>query len=402
MSAGVILANQQGVVVSVDSASTYSDKNFKTTFDHAKKAFLLKKDKNYGVAFVGNASLSGHLWSTLIGEYTHGLESKGKNFQQLSLLVNDFRKFLYQKQKTFEFHLNDDRYFYLHLIEGIQFVKQNISMNHPKGLILPQIIRFLKNHQTLLKEQHEDNPGYTLSQADVVKKYLSITKQLLLEEFKSLSQSSDPIIVKVSTMFLETLVLSMQKGWYTDQLYTELSFFGYGDKELYPSVITFEVYGFFQGQLIYGNEQVRNVDVENSSFRIPIGQSDVSESILEGVPQKFIQSVNDSQDNLIKKVMIQLKKESIPFPYLEKMFNIYQTLKPSFEEELKGFNLNERKKLITIDSLEIEELYALTKGIIQATILKSKFEFSRSNRTVGGTIHSILISKRSLPKVLND
>ena len=150
-----------------------------------------------------------------------------------------------------------------------------------------------------------------MSQADVVKKYLSITKQLLLEEFKSLSQSSDPIIVKVSTMFLETLVLSMQKGWYTDQLYTELSFFGYGDKELYPSVITFEVYGFFQGQLIYGNEQVRNVDVENSSFRIPIGQSDVSESILEGVPQKFIQSVNDSQDNLIKKVMIQLKKTRI-------------------------------------------------------------------------------------------
>lgn len=402
MSAGVILANQQGVVVSVDSASTYSDKNFKTTFNHAKKAFLLKKDKNYGVVFVGNASLSGHLWSTLIGEYTHNLELNDKKFQELSLLVKDFRKFLNQKQKSFQFHLNEDRYFYIHLIEGIQFVKQNINLKHPKESILNQMVNFLKKHQSILKDYHDDNKGYGLNQADVVKKYLKITKTLLLDEFKKLSNESESLLKKASILFLETLVMSMQKGWYTDQLLTEMSFFGYGDKELYPSVITFQVYGFFQGQLIYGNEQSSKVDVEHSSYRIPIGQSDVSESILEGVPQKFLDAVNNYQDNLMEKIILQSKKEAIPSPYLEKLFNIYKKLKPSIEENLKAFNLNERKKLISTDTLEIEELYALTKGIIQATILKSKFEFTRSNRTVGGSIQSILLSKRSLPKVFND
>jgi len=402
MSAGVILANQQGVVVSVDSASTYSDKNFKTTFDHAKKVFLLKKDKNYGVVLVGNANLSGHLWSTLIGEYIHNLDLKDKNFQELISLVKDFRKFLVQKQEAFQFHLNEDRYFYLHLIEGIQFVKQNIKLNHPKLSNVTQMVYFLKKHQKALKEEHEDNTEYSLKVSDIVKKYLILTKETLVNEFQDLARNTDVVISKVATLFLETLVLSIQKGWYSDQLESELSFFGYGEKDLYPSVITFEVYGFFQGQLIYGNEIMRKVDVQNSSYRIPIGQSDVSESILEGIPHRFIEAVDKYQDSLIKSIIFQAKKENIPLDNLEKILKIYAKLKPFIHEDLKRFKLTENKRLISIDTLDIEELYSLTKGIIQASILKSKFEFSRANRTVGGSIQSILMSKRSIPKIQND
>lgn len=402
MSAGVILANQQGVVVSVDSASTYSDKNFKTTFDHAKKVFLLKKDKNYGVVLVGNANLSGHLWSTLIGEYTHNLELKDKNFQELTSLVKDFRKFLVQKQKAFQFHLNEDRYFFLHLIEGLQFVKQNIKLDHPKLSNVTQMVYFLKKHQKALIEEHVDNTEYSLNVSDILKKYLILTKETLVKEFQGLDRNTDVVISKVATLFLETLVLSIQKGWYSDQLESELSFFGYGEKDLYPSVITFEVYGFFQGQLIYGNEIMRKVDVQNSSYRIPIGQSDVSESILEGIPHRFIEAVDKYQDSLIKNIINQAKKGNVPLDNLEKILKIYEKLKPFIHEELKRFKLTENKRLISIDTLDIEELYSLTKGIIQASILKSKFEFSRANRTVGGSIQSILMSKRSIPKIHND
>ena len=397
MSAGVILANQQGLSVSIDSAATLKNK---IIFDKTTKVYLLTKDKNYVMAFVGVGKLSGVLWSVIIDEYSHFLTSKKLKFPTIEALTDHFLMYLKDNASLFDFISYDHFFMGAHLREGLDFIEGKIAQVKG-GTLEYNIINVLTKHLEDLQENYVNSSYISIDVKQLTQTYFKMAKELLLKRFKEIQNLPDDLLNKMTNTFLGTMLYSIQKGWNAKALESILYVMGYGEVEIYPTVLKLDIFGFFQNQVMIADKEIYKVS-ETPLLSLPLAQQDVFDMFFNGLGKHHAQGIMNLQDQQINALMNEATKIGITKEQSDKLWEVYKNKRKVFQTGLVAIRNHEKTKLSSIVIAPVEDLYDLTLGIVKATIIKRKYEASQAHRTVGGKVHSILLKKRQKPTVKVD
>jgi len=400
MSAGVILANKNGLVISADSAGTIGGK---IVLESKKKIFLLDKNKNYLIAIVGNAGIADNPWSVIIDEYAFHIKDQHLKFGKIIDLVSHFTEFL-KKEKS-KFNLTQGEKFLItrHIDEGIAFIHGEMLRNptYKKSIQQEKLLETIIEHNIYLDNNFEDKKEFVISEKIIQEEYINYTIKSLNSKYGWLKKITKIKQIFIAEQFLKTFVKSLQKGWYSDRFVSTLAFCGIGDEELYPSVVKVEVFGFFKDQLLIVDQEVSSV-LDNNLLTLPLAQKDVFESFFMGTNESYNKLIIKKHDDLVRELLNESLKVGLSKEMYLKIEKIHKNNFENFIEFTRTIQAFEFNKLMAINNAEINDLVEIASQIIQVTILKRKYENSHLYRTVGGKIDTYIIQRRKKPILIKE
>jgi len=400
MSAGIILANKNGLVIAADSAGTIGGR---IVLESQKKIFLLDKNKNYLIALVGNAGIAQNPWSVIIEEYAFYIRNSKLEFKKIKDLVTHFVEFLKEKKNTFKLAQGEKFLITKHMDEGIDFIHQEMlkKSTFKKALQQEKLLETIIEHSIYLNNNFDDKKEFVISEKAIQSEYIDYAINALVNKYswyKKISKEKQSFIAK---QFLKSFVKSLQKGWYSDRFVSTLAFCGMGDEELYPSVVKIEIFGFFKDQLLIIDQEELSV-IERDLITVPLAQKDVFESFFMGTNESFNKLLIKKYDDLVKELLTESLKIGLSKEIYRKMQTIHKKKFENFIDFTQAIQAFEVNKLMAISNAEVNDLVEIARQIIQVTILKRKYENSHLYRTVGGKIDTYVIQKRKIPIIIKE
>ena len=340
-------------------------------------------------------------WETIIKVYRKNL--KDKSFPTLKDYQEDFITFLHKKnfysdeatQKTF-------LYFLFNAV--VKSLTEKALMNQTAILADPTpenkaaAIALIDNEFEIFLRQIRSN-------SEICSEFVDLT----LVDFNSFTHNEFSFIIKeffTNNGLVATpgLIVKIQETLY---LYTRIKeewvnhsglvFVGFGEDEIYPSLIPVKISLALGTRLRYfikTNEEI-HISNEKQSAISPFGQIDVIHTILTGVDNSlettFIENLgvtlekyNQAIIGLVNgspELMAQINAVDIPTLVEEYKTKIYEAKQVSYINPLYN----------ALDSLSKEDLAEMAESLIYLTYLKRRITFAEES--VGGPVDVAIISK---------
>lgn len=401
MTAEVAIINSNGVALAADSAVTVG--GGKKIYNSALKLFTLSKTEPVGVMIYGNADLISAPWETLIKLFRKHIHNK--YYDYLSAYGENFINFLNLNSKFFP------------------EAEQNNWLVRQSMIWYQDILNTVE--QKILEENahgnHIDDEArlkLLISRIDICHEFLSsrpVTLEINAKEIKTIKRKAKIAVQDpVKYMFKD---FNLPKKTY-DKLF-DVAFLcvyrhtfqrnssgiviaGFGEEEIYPSVITYEVAGVFDNKLIYRTIDGKTIISKDSSDAgiIAFAQEDMVATLMQGVNPNLLSYIKDhlNQTLLNLKDFIESNfyttelEEKIPFDK-----NILgENFRELIDDSLKSIQNQIREEHIDpvvnmVASLPKDELAAMAESLVNLTAFKRRI--SESLETVGGPIDVAVISK---------
>ncbi|MEN0050708.1 MAG: hypothetical protein AAF806_26820 [Bacteroidota bacterium] len=403
MTAVAGILNKQAVAIAADSAVTISGENGRKIFNTANKIFTLSKRHPVGVAIYNSASFMSIPWETIIKMYRRRLK-------------DDFFDTVEEYQKDFIDYLREQNFFTSEDYQKIEL--KNLFMQ-----------LFSAINDSIFRSQNSSIPQADLSNPEDVKSLVQEKIDDLLnniqnasipvcdefenydfEDFKEysgqvFSEAYEKMYLQYEVILDDDYVGKLLKFCYEycrlqnfSIAYTGLVFTGFGEKEIYPSLIPIQIANVFDNRLRYYIEKdsIAKITNENASCIMPFAQKDVIDTILSGV------------DPTLDSIYIEQFRRFTE-KYTEELANRISHLDSKFAEQLKNADLKDvvqeyqkemqnikRVKYIyplmnAVASLSKEDLAEMAESLIYLTYLKRRITFAEES--VGGPVDVALISK---------
>lgn len=294
MTAIVGILNKNGVAFAADSAATHTlavDK--KKITNHANKVFELSRYRPVGVAICGNLSLMGMPWEDIFKMYRAKLD-KG-SFAHVKDYVHDLMQFV--RMTILPCFKEEQKYQLDILCSGLknemvsnaveikkQGKKEKIRGEDLYPLMIKQLNTFIKTYSSESMKNCKDYEGYTLRN---FKKYAGpivepamgkvFTNDKCPKTFKGLFYKAlFHILVSVKHVYLPT---------------TEIIFWGYGDKDLFPSCHSIVISAAFDNRIKWTDNTVFTISNTSPAWIVPYAQTDVANTVVRGVDQSLRNSL---------------------------------------------------------------------------------------------------------------
>lgn len=382
MTAVVGVINKQAVAIAGDSAATISTHlGTMKVYNSALKIFSLSKHNPVGIAIYQNAEFMGIPWETIIKE---------------------FRKYLGTREfDTLELYKPA---FYEHIM-GEMFSKSVSStyideiLQQAQRAAKEEILSFIKKNDVPVDKWKNilDEITFNSFSTDLSKdqRFESCLDGLI--KFQE-DNSSKAVFTKDQLEIILKYHLSYSPA------YTGLIFFGFGKKEIFPSIYSDEVIAIYNSKLYSEDHAEANsykVDTENTSSIIPFAQRDVVDTLLFGI-NPDIEGYILNQFHKFGPIMFDT--------FLDKYFQGISTknratLLDSFESEYRlelqqwisdVLNKYKREKYIQplVESLAFlgkEDMAELAESLVYMTYLKRRV--SLDAESVGGPIDVAIVTK---------
>lgn len=395
MTAIVGILNKHAVAIAADSAITMSDPLGRKVLNRANKIFMLSKYHPVGIMIYNSAAFVGVPWDVIIKLYRKQLGDK--SFPKLFDYQKDFVDYVIGK--SFFTDANT------HLTYLGSFVSDVIinqiggeagrlcgGIRDDNKLEVIEKMKYLMDDfisKCTELEQCESLKGYTIED---FKKYSESVFNSLLDRLEQLSPDAS---FREKT---EKLVFDLLNTKNTVIPFTGIVFTGYGDEEIYPSLMTINVSLVVEGRLRYYEDESKIVNIadDNNSAVMPFAQTDVMNTVLTGVDphledifatnlKKTILKYGEIIANLLEptnKVMADSIRDLDISPLISEFTNSNQEIK--------------KKEYIiplvrAIASLEKEDLIDVAESLISLTSLKRRMTFAEES--VGGPVDVAVISK---------
>jgi hypothetical protein len=394
MTAEIAVLNSQGVAMAADSAVSIGSSK---VYNSANKLFALTKKHPVGVMVYGNAQMMGVPWETLIKTYRK--ELKDKKFDSLFEYGADFIGYL---TSTTNIGKENEDVFIQHgissLIEGLK--KTIISEEMPKlfednpnptGI---QILTFISD--SINKHCKINNPKDKL--INVHQKWVSGLKKKItpwVDDAIKKYFENIPIQNKERKIILEACASLFYGNYYNEEC-TGIVISGFGDTEIYPGLISFEIEWRIMGVLKYRIANQEKITVTNRAGIVPFAQREMVDTFMEGCDRRLVEfmykEINGIFDNLIDKVLkgttIRVGKKNLPI-----INNNCKLLSKGLARELISVqNINfVRPVLASVAALPLDELASMAQTLINMTSFKRRV--SLNAESVGGPIDVAVISK---------
>lgn len=374
MTAIVGVMNKHAVALAADSAVTIAGRK---VMNSANKIFALSKYHPVAVAIYGSAELIGTPWEIIIKEFRKSLKST--SYPTLRMYVDAFFDFI--KSKNYYTTIQEaDSYLIGTIAHFTKTLLKHSTYSLDKALA---DIQYLKNNNGPLcisydtsDEQHLDNIiSFALNDVDQSLKSKGITIDI-----KCLKQP-------IKELYLKTVTPVEKAG---------LIFTGYGEDEYFPSLINREVSSVINNKLSVGRLNTSVINKDNPSSICPFAQTDVMQTILDGIAPQVHDVYAGSLEHTFSKIIEALVKVIEPGdPGLaHQIANIDIT---PFKTSYLKLSIESRRQKYTapfvgsVAGLEKEDLADFAESLIKLTSIKRKVSLDQDS--VGGPTDVMLISK---------
>lgn len=330
MTAEVAIVNRNGIALAADSAVTIVGAGGASyVFGTVNKIFRLREDLPVGIMLYGRTDCSKVPWELIIGSFVDRTRSSSWRFDALQGYVSKFIDFIQSEPFMNKAQIKSGvveylrRFLEVMVIEKVEseirewFENQGYASQIPKDLVR----EFLREVITDVKDRLDRCPA----RENIESSWKKTALDALRDEFDSLvggplfanmgievrcQENLREILGKV--LFVNTHAedsgthepIFILEDLNSVKSTTGIVFAGYGDRELYPSLVTIEVDYFLEGRLIYRTVPGRSMDMNrpDEAPRVePFAQSyDVVRAFTEGVDPVF----SDYADTLFLETVI--------------------------------------------------------------------------------------------------
>lgn len=390
MTAEIAILNPHGVALAADSAVTIGSQKI---INSAIKLFALSKTEPVGVMVYGNANLLNIPWETLIKLYRK--EHAKSRFEKLENYSESFLSFLKSRTTIFNIDIQNQWFegqinFIFNFIDS-EFANQcDQSIVRGIQLTLDQKKDILLDILTRLKDGQASNDATFHEEiSPLLPKIESVGQPLINHYFHDFLGYPE-----IKGLLNEILVLIVSNN-NLFQGSTGLVISGFGDDDIFPSVITHQISGYFENNLIYKNDPSKTIINSNTGMRsgiIPFAQEDVVYSFIKGFDPELQQISDNYLDSMSEEFF---KNAPILNPVQKAQFI------KDFKSDLSDFKSTMDKEILDrhvtpminmIEVLPKDELATMAETLVNITAFKRKMAVS-SLETVGGPIDVAVISK---------
>lgn len=396
MTAEIAILNPHGVALAADSAVTIGTQKI---INSAIKLFSLSKTAPVGIMVYGNAALLGMPWETLIKFYRK--KRLNQNFDSLEAYGRDFITFINEnidlfseslQVEWFKTELNTFIQIVLNDAELLEEQAKNVNPEHGKNFI-EFFNEALEIAISFLTQRTETCLNINFDEAYVKEKIYADSEDIFLnlKDKNNLSELGNDRLVQLAILII--------KNHLSSQTNAGVVISGFGESEIYPSIITYDISGIYLNTLIFKVEEDKTFFNQNGneplSQVLAFAQEDVVVSFLKGVNADVRQFVTKAFDDLITNLyQIPLKDVPIEASWYQRIEEKKDELINNFNKEFEQFlDQNYLSPMYNmIHFLPKDELAAMAESLVNITAFKRKMLFS-SLETVGGPIDVAVISK---------
>lgn len=402
MTAQVALMNKSAVALATDSAVTINTSGGEKIYNTVNKLFMLSKYYPIGIMIYGSAQFMGIPWESVIKIYRK--ELKDKSFDSLKNYFEDFLNFL-KTSKILVNERNEIEYFsqcfggYLSLIEKEidETVKDKLKNKNKLS------IKSLQEISTSIIEKHfkdwQNKPSLEIENVNVFNKQ---TKKAFNKEIEKIIKDifeKYPLSESAQKKLTEFAILLFNKDRFRNSS-SGLVIAGFGEKEIFPTLVNFSVEGRIKNYLKYKIEQEFTTNTHGTSSIIPFAQTEMVHTFMEGVNpiyqrnviEKFVRGLIDNYPKLLIEKLKNLSE--VERKKLNDLFgDLTKKIYTEFEKELENYREKHFVNPIMsiVDFLPKDELAAMAESLVNLTSFRR--HVSLDSETVGGPIDVAVISK---------
>ncbi|MCH7398048.1 hypothetical protein MM236_08615 [Belliella sp. DSM 107340] len=396
MTAVIGILNKHGVTMAADSAVTVTGGNQKKIYNTANKLFTLSKHHPVGIMIYDSSTFMSTPWEIIIKLYRK--ELKDKSFDTIEEYKDDFIKYLKGKDyyTTTDFQLlNLKQFLYWQLdvlknrtIGNLSDGKTEIELSIEfQELILEDLKINIQSYEGATNILN-DFSDYTLEN---FKEYAEVgIKEVTDTVFEGI-EINDEIFNSIIELYFNHLRTTNFIG-----ITTGIVFGGFGEKEIYPSMVSIQVAEVFNNRLRYCDFDKCEISDYNNGAIMPYAQIDVINMFIKGIDPEIDHTYISVFEKLLKEytstIVGLLNGENDDLAQKVNDFDL-SILVDEFKNQL---NHLKREKQIspTLDTVAIlskEDLAEMAESLIYLTYLKRRI--SSTEESVGGPIDVAIISK---------
>lgn len=401
MTAEICILNRHGVAIAADSAVTIGRNK---VYNSANKLFALSKYHPIGIMIYGGASFMDIPWEIIIKDFRSkiGISSEAK-----------LRGY---KDSFFEYIKHDER------LKNLNYEKLIVKETFDKALVsvlgknLGYIDGKLANMEDINEEVEEKLQNYIQEEIIEVRSEYTEILEISLQTFRELYSDIIKIVGNKrlgfayndeTEYYLCVLAHEVTIRNYFTRSVTGVVFVGYGEEELFPSLYSYKIDGFINGQLKCDHEKERHIHSggfeeghDDSTLAtaavIPFAQSEMVQLFMKGIDPFLQNSIYDTIENLINKYGDIIKDHTDIELDSEDVLKINQLGNSLVSEIFNQMNKHQRQKITLpiieiVDILPKEELAEMAETLINLTSFKRRM--SIDTETVGGPIDVAVITK---------
>ncbi|WP_427145105.1 hypothetical protein [Rhizobium pisi] len=388
MTAEIAVINKSAVALAADSKVTLSIEGRQKTYDTVNKLFSLSKTEPVGAMIYGNAEFMGFPWETVLKEYRR--RNPRKKFDTIFAWADDLLSFL---TTFFNFPPSDSIDLAKRLAQSalaevvsryFEFSRANLSDEDTIEQLEAEIdlhISDLETYPDFLTEEEWIKLG-----AD----YHDAVEQVATAGWPQQHAALIPELKQLA-------VLAVRKSR-PSPAHSGLVVAGFGEKELLPSLICFDVDGIIGGRLKHVVSGRIDVTRKNQGAIVPFAQTDMVHRFMEGIDPDYAVQLQDNIHALLLKNTIDVASAFVTdHEQLEAMLPALETATDAAFDAFWEADKTTRKERFAqpiIDmamSLPKDELANLAESLVSLTSLQRRV--SREIETVGGAIDVAVISK---------
>jgi hypothetical protein len=183
-------------------------------------------------------------------------------------------------------------------------------------------------------------------------------------------------------------------------LYTEtgIVFVGYGDDDIFPSLIHVHVGGIIDGHLMYYYDEGEAISYDNDASIQPFAQTDTMISLMKGIHptmyETLLGKLDDALGSAKQKMMDSLAETGMSETQMTKVNEMnFDDIAEKFHSEMGDYIQDTFVDGIVdaVGSFNIEDMVKMAESLISITNLQR--HFSSSEESVGGPVDVAVITK---------
>lgn len=402
MTAEIAILNKEAVAMAADSAVTITTYKGKKILPSANKIFSLSKCHPVGIMVYGSASLMETPWETIIKMFRHELGNK--EFDTLQEYATAFISFIKSRK---EFYPESDQLAYLKSVVSSYYsdIQNDIEESFERtrkgktDRIIPDktakqiMLKIFNTHLRLWNKSSPVVEDYEKEYESFKKKYSKNILQVQKEHFKKLTLTQSKVLLDIAIMFF--LKYSEE---YEGSNVSGVVVAGFGKKEIFPSIKSFEIDGIANNVLKYKEDKQPKINSENSAGIVPFAQKEMVYSFMEGINPQLEMQMYDIIYKIItaypKILLNELINDDKSKEQLgKKLTQISKDLKGKIFDSLEHFRTNMfvQPVLTVVKILSKSELADMAEALVNLSVFKKRM--SMEDETIGGPVDVVVISK---------
>lgn len=404
MTAEIALMNKHGIALAADSAITASHGEKTKIWQSANKIFTLSKYQPIGIMIYGDAELMHIPWETIVKVYREELGDK--KFNTVKEYGLDFLRYISKNMSFFpeeiqERHFKEKTWKYLtsqksFLDDSIIRIINGIGAKRNKIKKIKDTINdhFEKIYNRFMIEKQISTlpPDY---ERKLKKKYTDTVSKIIDEVFKDISLKK-ALKKKLTYIIFCLFTKEILERYFA---YSGIVIAGFGEREFFPSLISFLVEGIVENHLKYKEDTYKVISVDTTASIVPFAQKEMVFTFIYGVSGEISHKYDTEYRELINKfgnsvvdIIESINPASAPVARTT-IDGVTKNLLDEANSNIDNF-INKFYKNPVLDIIEIlqkNDLAIMAESLVNLTVLKHKV--SMGFETVGEPVDVAVISK---------